>query len=376
MKSAPVLIALSFLCVAGCTLPGEGPSTDDVMHAVSAPADQSQYSLIEIDTGIVGILATEPARDGSDEAPLRAARPIGLLGPGDLLSVSEWETVPGMASAASAGGADKPAIGVTTRIDQSGGIALPFVGRVAAAGRTPAELENALLSRLRTQTINPQVSVLVMEDQTNSVILAGELGRPGRQNLTHGARRVLDLLALAGGSRIPADKAVVRVERGGVSWSRPLGRILADPALNILLGPGDRVTVLPLNRRFYAFGAVNAPGEHEFPAETQSLIQALGRVAGLQDGRADRDGLFVFRRQNEALTSEMLAGKAPPRPNVVYHLDMKNPAAFFLASGFQIRPEDVLFVSNSPVADFSKVLNLVTGLGMVAATPRNFGVAP
>jgi polysaccharide export outer membrane protein len=122
---------------------------------------------------------------------------------------------------------------------------------------------------------------------------------------------------------------------------------------------------------------VNAPGEHDFPAETQTLIQALGRVAGLQDSRADRNGLFVFRQQSVALTSDMLGDKkASAQPNVIYHLDMKAPTAFFLASGFQIRPEDVLFVSNSPMADLSKVLNLITGLGLVAATPRNFGVTP
>ena len=131
-----------------------------------------------------------------------------------------------------------------------------------------------------------------------------------------------------------------------------------------------------LDFRCMQCSAVNRPGEQEFPAEAQNLIQALGRVAGLQDARADRGGLFLFRAQDPARTAQLLPAGRKAEANVVYHLDLRDPNAFFVAGSFKMQPEDVMFVSNSPIADVSKVLNIITGLGLVSATPRNFGAIP
>ena len=374
MRAHSILLPLLLGTMAACSLPGEGPKTSAILDPVKpANGPSVPFSLVELNPRTMQRLDEIAAAQPTTSASLPAAAAIGRIGPGDLVAVSIWEA---QTSQVQPNPGDKPSVQINARVEPSGAMTIPFAGRVRAAGLTPAQLETVLVKLLRAQTIEPQVSVVVAEDQTNAIILAGEVLHPGRVPLGAAAQRALDVIALGGGVRIPAEKAVVRIERGTAVVQRPLGRILADPLLNERLGPGDRVTVLPLNRRFYAFGAVNRPGEQEFPAEAQNLIQALGRVAGLQDNRADREGLFVFRTQNPKITAQIGTPSTEPEPNVVYHLDLRDPNAFFVAKAFKIQPEDVLFVSNSPIADFSKVLSLVTGLGSLAATPRNFGMTP
>jgi polysaccharide export outer membrane protein len=49
-------------------------------------------------------------------------------------------------------------------------------------------------------------------------------------------------------------------------------------------------------------------------------------------------------------------GKVP----VVYKLDLKDPASFFVAQGFPIRDKDVVYVANAPAAELQKFLNMVS----------------
>jgi polysaccharide export outer membrane protein len=51
-------------------------------------------------------------------------------------------------------------------------------------------------------------------------------------------------------------------------------------------------------------------------------------------------------------------GKVP----VIYQLDLKDPASFFVAQSFPIRHQDVLYVSNAPAAELQKFLNIVTSI--------------
>ena len=43
----------------------------------------------------------------------------------------------------------------------------------------------------------------------------------------------------------------------------------------------------------------------------------------------------------------------------IYMTDLRDPAGYFYASRFMMRPEDVIFVSNAPDTDIAKFLSLV-----------------
>jgi polysaccharide export outer membrane protein len=44
---------------------------------------------------------------------------------------------------------------------------------------------------------------------------------------------------------------------------------------------------------------------------------------------------------------------------VIYHLDMRDPRAFFVAQNFPIENKDLLYVANAPAAELQKFLNLI-----------------
>jgi polysaccharide export outer membrane protein len=108
-----------------------------------------------------------------------------------------------------------------------------------------------------------------------------------------------------------------------------------------------------------------------FNEHTTTLLQALGEVSGLQDARSDPKGVFIFRHEPDELVSNL--SKKPfstPRPEgtqVVYNVNLDDPNSFFILNTFPIRPSDIIYVSNSPMGEFQKVVNSVVIVGQTVA---------
>lgn len=124
----------------------------------------------------------------------------------------------------------------TYSVDQSGHIAFPLIGQVAARGQTVAELELSLAQSLRQGYIrDPDVSVEV--DRYRPIFVMGEVGAAGQYAYVPGLT-VQKAVALAGGFSARASQASVDVTRT-INGKVMTGRvILSDPLL-----PGDTVYV-------------------------------------------------------------------------------------------------------------------------------------
>jgi polysaccharide export outer membrane protein len=111
-------------------------------------------------------------------------------------------------------------------------------------------------------------------------------------------------------------------------------------------------------------GAAGKNDEINFEAQGISLAQALARVGGLQDTRSDARAVFIFRLED----SKALDWKTPPKTTpdgkvpVVYQLDLKDPASFFIAQSFPMDNKDVIYISNAPSADLQKFLNIIVSV--------------
>ncbi len=108
-------------------------------------------------------------------------------------------------------------------------------------------------------------------------------------------------------------------------------------------------------------GATGINTELNFEAQGISLAQALARVGGLQDNRADANGIYIFRLEE----SNALPWKTPPvktpegKVPVIYKVNLKDPVTFFVAQNFTIQNKDVMYVANATGAELQKFLNLV-----------------
>lgn len=298
---------------------------------------------------------------------LGQARASADIGRGDTLEVFIWESPP---ATLFGGGVSDPRAPSTARatalpeqmVDRDGLISVPFAGRIMAAGKTPLAVETEIQRRLKGKANQPEVLVRVMRNASATVTVVGEVATSTRMPLTASGERLLDALAAAGGVRQPVSKMTLQVTRGSQYQSLPLDLVIRDPAQNVPLQPGDVVTAMFQPLSFTALGATGRNEEIPFEAQGITLAQALARAGGLIDSRSSAEGVFIFRleqpqalawpRQPVATTPE---GLVP----VVYRINLRDPASFFVMQSFPISHQDVLYVSNAPAAELQKFLNLV-----------------
>lgn len=264
-----------------------------MMRAVSAAA-----LLMSLLLG--GPLAQEPPPTAPDTPPAGAY----AIGPEDVVRITVY------------GHED---LTQSVVVEPDGTVVFPLLGRIKAAGLTPRELEQSLVSQLEDGYIRkPQVAVVVQAYRSNVVYVMGEVTRPGRMPLPD-ARTLVEVLALAGpllgtagsevlvlraraGVPVPAAGADPAAAAGEVIRVE-LGELQAGAAQsNIVLRPGDTVLV-PRAARVYVTGRVKNPGAYPI-APGMTVRQAIGLAGGFA-GRA-RSTVRVVRKA-EGGTSEVKA---------------------------------------------------------------------
>jgi len=365
-----ILFSTSVLSLAACsTLPVSGPTGSEIRQAARAHQAQFPFTLIEVQAAAQ--VPPPPAAPPATLAPV-SPRPTDLVGPGDVLNITIYEA--GVAlfgnsnlrSALAAGGA---AIDTSSsaerlpsiRVDDYGYIKVPFVGRVRAAGHTAAELQAMIQSGLRGMSQDPQVLVSIDQSITNSIILAGEVAKPGRLVLATNRESLVDAIALAGGYRGNAKDAVARVQRDGGAFEIRLSDLLDTPQEDVPVAPGDRITVINRPQSFSILGAPNRSDEVVFPRSRLTLAEAVALAGGANPNSGDAAAIFVFRYVRQADGTE--------RPTV-YHLNMMRAGAYLLSQRFRIQDQDVLYIGNARANQPAKFVQLLSQLFVPIVTAR------
>ncbi|MCA3242682.1 MAG: polysaccharide export protein [Rubrivivax sp.] len=348
-------------------MPTTGPSAEEVISA-SPPGSEPLIQLVDVNGDVARRLGRQRGLRLFSEV-LGQAKPRDLpVGPGDTVEVTIWESPP---ATLFGGSSIDPRIGVVTArpaalpeqtVDTEGKITVPFAGRIQAAGKTTQVIATEIVSRLQGKANQPEVIVRVTRNASSTVTVVGEVATSIRMPLSAGGERLLDALAAAGGVRQPVAKTTIQVTRGQSFHALPLDSVIQDPRQNVPLHPGDVVTAIFQPLSFTALGATGKNDEISFEAQGISLAQALARVGGLVDTRSDAQGVFIFRFEDAAALDwpRQPVSKTPEgKVAVVYRVDLRNPQSFFVMQSFGINHRDILYVSNAPLAETQKFLNLV-----------------
>lgn len=369
--------------VAGCNgIPTSGPTRDRINESAKLSLPEStSVQLVPVTESVARQLVshrsirlfTETLPQGSGDPVSEGAK----VGPGDTIEVTIWEAPPATLFGGSLGGESRSPTGggigaavATSRsvglpeqvVSRSGTINVPFAGAVRAAGRTPEEIERDIEAKLKGKANQPQVLVRLLRNVSSNVTVVGDVGSSVRVPLGPRSERLLDALAAAGGTKHPVNKMTLQVTRGSTVAALPLDTIIRDPRQNVLLQPGDVITALHEPLSFTAMGATGKNEEVNFEAQGISLAQALARVGGLQDSRADAQGVFIFRYENPQALSwprQPVGVTAEGKVPVIYTIDLKDPSSFFVMQTFGMQNKDLIYVSNAPVAEFQKFANVV-----------------
>jgi len=261
-----------------------------------------------------------------------------VLGPGDQITLSVE-------------GLDENYSEKIFRIDGSGDVSLPLIGRIHAAGNTSGSLEVALQTKLEPILKHPQVVVTVGSFGSQPVSVLGSVTNPGIFQL-QGRKTLFDVLSMAGGLA-PEAGYVVRVTRPVENGKIPLPNIQVDVGSrasvasirvkdiigipkasdNIEILPGDTVSV-PKSGVVYAVGSVVKPGAFSLDEnESLSALQVVSLAEGLLPTSSTSKAKIIRivpntpnRVEIPVNLSQLMAGKAPD---------------------VQLQAQDILFVPSS-----------------------------
>ncbi|HEU0221862.1 MAG TPA: polysaccharide biosynthesis/export family protein [Paracoccaceae bacterium] len=343
------------LVLSACGLPRSGPS----FREVQAPADETAlpFEVVSV-TDSVARLSTKDEALAFEDRFLRAApEDVNLIGAGDSLSITVWEnTEIGVLT----GLGQKFALLQETQVDLTGYIFMPYVGRILAAGKSPETLRRIITDGLRDQTPDPQVEVRRVVTGSATVSVIGSVSAPGVYPLEAQTRRLLPMLSKAGGVNIEPEVTMVTLRRGTASGQIWLQDLFDNPDFNVALQMGDAIIVERDRRSFTALGALGNQQRVPFPTRNISAIEAMGLVGGLSSQIANPSGIFVFRAEEPMIANQVLPDRQFAEPvRIVYLIDLTKPAGMFTAANFRIRNGDVVYVTEAPFVQFTKVLSSV-----------------
>ena len=358
----------SALLLSGCnSIPTSGFQRADA-DPKSTQANLRGIQIVDVTDSVSRqLFAQRATRQFSDAFTVTDSRGH-TIGYGDGLEVSIWEAPPatlfnpGTVDARGATSATRATTLADQMVNSEGFISVPFAGKIKVVGQSLQAVEAEIIKRLTGKANQPEVFLRLTKNVSSNVTVVGEVTNSTRIPLTAGGERLLDAIAAAGGVRQPVNKMTIQITRGENVFAMPLDSIIRDPKQNVMLSRGDVVTAMFQPLSFTALGATGKNEEINFEAQGISLAQALARTGGLRDERSDPQGVFIFRFEPaNALDwpKQPVMSTADGKVAVIYRFDLRDPASFFVAQTFQVNNKDLLYVSNAPIAELQKFLNVV-----------------
>ncbi len=157
------------------------------------------------------------------------------LNPGDILDISVWK---------------EEGMQRETLVLPDGMISFPLAGHLMAAGKSPREIQDSLVARIKEFIPDPQITVTVLRTAGYKIYVVGQVNNPGEFPVSHRID-VMQALSLARGLTPFGDEDDIRILRR----DRATGKVQAlsfdysavkngeDLETNIQLESGDVVVV-------------------------------------------------------------------------------------------------------------------------------------
>ncbi|QYX57394.1 polysaccharide biosynthesis/export family protein [Roseovarius sp. SCSIO 43702] len=291
-------------------------------------------------------------------------------------------------------------------VQDDGAIAVPDVGRINLAGLTLEEAEARVFEKLIENQIDPSFSIEIAEFNSKRVTVGGAVGNPAVVPITLTSLTLEEALAAAGGiATDDEDYASIRLYRDGTLYEVPLTEYFKRPQVQkTRLAAGDSIFVdtefdldnaqayfteqitlaqfrqdarvqalnemnsaMNLRRAaleeertnfatrleldavdrdyVYLAGEVNKPSRFALPfGQTASLADALFSEGGSSNREANPTQVYVLR--GEEGSSRITA----------YNLNYRQAANLILATKFELRPNDVIFIAEQPITRWNRVV--------------------
>jgi len=365
-----------------------------------------------------GLGALPPGPEAPDERPDRMALrlppdydpPPYRIGVGDVVLLATKETGNSIEQLSGLLAAQTKRQGYT--VSDDGAISIPDIGEVEIAGLTLQQAQDRIFKFLLDNQMDPAFSLEVAGFNSRRVTVGGAVRQATRVPVTLVPLRLGEALTATGGVMVKDEQfASIRLYRDGSLYQIPYEDYLARPDLRELpLKDGDAVfvdTTYDLDRAFEFYKQevdvirlrsqarkdVLDAMQTEFELRRGMLEERRANFRAREElGAEDRDYVYlageVDRQSRVALPYEQQASLADIlydeggfptktgnasniyvlRPSAdpaafgavtAWHLDARNSVNLTLATRFEMRPNDIVFVEEQPITKWNRVVQQI-----------------
>ncbi|WP_225026136.1 polysaccharide biosynthesis/export family protein [Xinfangfangia pollutisoli] len=331
------------------------------------------------------------------------------IGRGDVIAVS-------LPSVVITGSASDPSLMRRGEyaVQDDGAISLPDIGRLSVGGLTLSEAEAALFQRLVDRQMSPTFSIEVSQFVSSRVAIGGAVRAPGTQPVGLTPLYLDEALSQAGGvDSNDEGSIVVRLFRDGELYTVPLKsvyapsgkarvRLVAGDSVFVDLGSdltqaqayfAEQIKVAELRQSarqaaleelaseiairrgtleeersnfstrmqldavdrdyVYLTGEVGKQGRYPLPfGKRATLADALyGEGGGVRPETGDVSQIYVLRGSDDPRAFGAVTA---------WQLDTREATHLVLATKFELRPNDVIFIAEQPVTRWGRVIKQIT----------------
>jgi len=234
------------------------------------------------------------------------------VGKGDVLNIRLVNVVNPMTEIAWQ--RDEPGSAFRCRVDETGSVVLPFIGRLPVEGKTVNEVEATVSDAYYPRYVShdPNIYVQVEEYRTTAVSVIGAVDKPGICELRRDEMTLVSALMKSGGiSNTGATAIRIYSDREDGAERKIVLPVhgMNTPFTDVALEPGDVIEVERQGQDYFLItGLVKKPGAYIYPPDrTYTVAQALAFAGGPND--ISPGFITVYRRTREGTISTIRVSK-------------------------------------------------------------------
>ena len=253
---------------------------------------------------------------------------------------------------------------ITTRgrVGTDGNLLLIGVGRLDANGRQISELRDEIRTILIRNGKAPNFQLEITGFNSKKAYITTDLsGAPDAViPITDRGITLREVIATAGIGFDERVLTIVRVKRNETTYTVGLSDLLVKNSKELYLKNQDHVFVQSFSYqpgKVFLLGGVKPQIIPILPESRQTLAEALFAENGpLAIASAQRSAVYLLRGRN---------------PVQAYHLDAQNPLRVLVANEVELRPNDIVFVSEQPISTFNRTLANIVPLRILLRDIKN-----
>ena len=253
-------------------------------------------------------------------------------------------------------------ISTTGRVGNDGSLLLIGVGRLDANGRQISELRDEIRTILirNGKAPNFQLEIAGFNSKQAYITTDRSSGANAVIPITDRGVTLREVIAMAGIGFDERVLTIVRVKRNETTYTIGLSDLLVKNSKELYLKNQDHVFVQSFSYqpgKVFLLGGVKPQIIPILPESRQTLAEALFAEGGpLAIASAQRSAVYLLRGRN---------------PVQAYHLDAQNPVRVLVANEVELRPNDIVFVSEQPISTFNRTLASIVPLRILLRDIKN-----